>query len=720
VIDSQLNAGRDGTTGQRFLNNLLTQVTNRQFTSDVVSLDASVNPPIEQQDINTSIAIELVDIRGFHDVNISCQEPAVKFTNRVHINFNEESRKPITLSTTFAKQNASYRIWYMHDGNVSHLIENWTAITDADDALTGIQGLYNQIPTAPSVCSSQCSDTVGATNSTDCYECLRTYFGYPLCSRDNFSIRPEAFTMVLRDANSSSSTTIINNSTANSTSLAAGYNYTVDINATNHVDSVGTLGYNTQFVIDDKNASISLAWNPETALICNDETNTTFGYLISDGTTIGNTILNSDVGLYKLNITDKQWTNVDQGIGLNRPEHHAVNDFWLTNVSDCIEDSSIVSDATYLVTTRTVGCDISSNHTVDRDVTGLPALSYSDLNITFNPYQFAVNITKSHGIDNNVTFNNDTFIYMSNDSSMAFHLNGSIAAKAYGGGILSNFVNACYAKDISVTIDKTAISGNTAYGYSFINEDPLINERTGDINTTIISIDINASDYNTTSNGVINTQMHLNFTRNWPTPSNPEQITFTTYDVNCTTPSECNINVDQTNKNTTGTYNIDQNITHYYGRTNAPRQRYVGNDGNASIYFEVYCNNCNKQLLPNKLNTNYINDPRWYSNTKHTSSDGIAGNINQKFTNKVTGSTPTSTSPAKTALNYTKNVFPYKATMKNAASGWLIYNKFNQNATTNEFEVEFEKTGSAWSGKTKTNSKTINYGADKTNRRIMW
>ena len=58
--------------------------------------------------------------------------------------------------------------------------------------------------------------------------------------------------------------------------------------------------------------------------------------------------------------------------------------------------------------------------------------------------------------------------------------------------------------------------------------------------------------------------------------------------------------------------------------------------------------------------------------------------------------------------------------MENNASNWLIYNKYNPNATTNEFQVEFIKPGGDWAGVHETNSTTNKNASDNTNRRLMW
>lgn len=63
---------------------------------------------------------------------------------------------------------------------------------------------------------------------------------------------------------------------------------------------------------------------------------------------------------------------------------------------------------------------------------------------------------------------------------------------------------------------------------------------------------------------------------------------------------------------------------------------------------------------------------------------------------------------------------PYKTTMENNASRWLIYNEDVPTATMNQFSVEFDRAGGAWSGEHKTDTTTKDQNATTTNRRIMW
>jgi len=75
----------------------------------------------------------------------------------------------------------------------------------------------------------------------------------------------------------------------------------------------------------------------------------------------------------------------------------------------------------------------------------------------------------------------------------------------------------------------------------------------------------------------------------------------------------------------------------------------------------------------------------------------------------------------KIKLKYDKSFgYPYKTTMENNASSWLIYNDYDSTATKNQFSVEFEGGDSYWSGVHETNSSTKDSDAIRTNRRSMW
>ncbi len=178
-----------------------------------------------------------------------------------------------------------------------------------------------------------------------------------------------------------------------------------------------------------------------------------------------------------------------------------------------------------------------------------------------------------------------------------------------------------------------------------------------------------------------------------------------------------------------GTEVAANSATFIYGRSHAPRQRYEDNNGRAFIYFEAYCFgtdangvSCDKTLLPNGLNSRSTNDLRWFINPDHNANHGVIGNVVEKNAlGRVNPTGQTGVNPVTVDMTYNEDQgYPYKTTMQNNASDWLIYNQDDGVATTNQFPVEFYREDGAWSGAHETDTTTNDHDATNTNRRSMW
>jgi len=727
VIDHNINVNRTGQTNDEYYNNLVTQVPQRKFTVDVVALDASQNPPTTPQDVNTSVALELVDIKGFHDVNISCQDPAVAISDLIHLNFIdgtlESNRSTISnFITPYAKEDVAFRIWYIHNGNKSQIINDWTSTVDSNGALISVNNLYNQIPDPNGYCTSTCS-----TTDSECFECIKTYFGYPLCSRDNFSVRPESFLISINDRNSTGSFHIRDNNVSDTNvKLSADYDYKVDINATNHLDSNNTIGYLRSFKQNSTSALLQLSWYEPTDVGCNDETNTSFDFRFSDGSIIDITMNKDNVGLYKFNMFDNNWTAIDQGV----PLHHTAENFFIINANDCLSNSTIVNDDNLSspTDTRKVGCNISSIHTVDTRYTNINPLSYKDYNITFKPYKFELsNLEISHGADRNTTFGvspNETYIYISrltdpnNENNMSLNSIGTISAVGKGGTILSNYVGGCYAEDINITLNTTLPACNPElFTYHFINLD-INNNHVTDINFTSQIVELTDNNFTYDLNGSMNIVLNYNYERNISQPLNPKRLVLNGLSVGCADSDECIINADQSNTHEYNTTEpINAAINYVFGRVHAPRYRIEGNDGNITLYYEVYWDGndtCNLDTLFPSQPPLSVDSVNWYRNTRHTTNDG---NISSILKHRGSQSTVMSTKVNFQVENlhyYETEGYPYKTIMDISASPWLIYHRFDNNATANSFDLEFNQIGEDVEGMIDSNA------AVNSNRRIMW
>lgn len=784
-IFSVVDAGLYDAGGTNKYYDLTTQVTKRPANLSIASFDPiALDTP---KPVTTIVAVELIDASQFHDVDAACREPSsavsprvwMAFENNVsQINFNATTIQDaidggmvsdvitgnpsnITSPAEFFKTatpNAAFRVSFntLADQNDSLIHIEQTAHGIRIDNFSDIHQVYphcRQYVTNPNnnnltnQTSVACSDNGNNSTYRDvaiCMECLYGARTQVLCSRDNFAIRPESYTVQLRDVNQTDHTqvqlfapnrtgVVAANLVTDRVDMASGYDYRFDINATNHIDNQASPGYTRYFATGGSDYNITLVWEPSVAKTgCNDTADKPLSINLINGTVAAEDSL-EQVGEYRLNIIDKTWTAVDWDAS---KQTHQTGSHFLSgsecalNTTDVPLQNTVISLSGTTINNK-VGCDISSAHNNIENT-----LLYRDYTFEFHPYKFEMGgIVASYGLNNGA----NPFIYMSDiinqDENMSFHLTGPISAVGYDNLALSNFVDNCYAKDVNLTVNKSAISGAVDYLYRFHNTDLPANDQNGTMNNPASTLTLGVNDFNQSNNGSVNTVLNLNFDREVNASVNPERLTFSTYDSNCSNPTvDCTFKADLTTKTTQGVRNLDLNVTHLYGRTHASKQRYncpgggACNNNPANIYFESFCfgtvggNACNKSFLPNGLASRRIDDIRWFWNENHnTTDDGTAGAVSQKGgLGFVTATTPTATNPSVTTLNYNENKgYPYKTTMENNASSWLIQNDTNSNATTNEFQVEFTSQ-TDWSGVHDTNTTSKAKSAPWTNKRLDW
>jgi len=356
---------------------------------------------------------------------------------------------------------------------------------------------------------------------------------------------------------------------------------------------------------------------------------------------------------------------------------------------------------------------IDADDTPDSDRFIEPA----DLNLTILPDHF--HLTSFTNINYA-----PTFTYLSNDLvNMALKFDFNVSAQNSHNTVTTNYTTGCFANNTNVNLQYNNVPTLMTMLAKELN-----NNITGSINSSDVNFAIPPTVYTHDHNGSAELALRLNFTRAVNQPVNPFKVNFN--DINVSDQSTAlHIGTDTS-------HIIDLNGSMVYGRTNAPRQRFVGYTGSPLIYYETYCSGtdaqgitCNKTLLPSGVNANYTNDPRWFVNAQHNlSTYGDVGAISQKNASNVTlnGAISTSAGYATVPLIYgttsspAPRGYPYKATMQNSASSWLIYNQFDSTASTNEFEVEFTNVEHLWGGKRETEANTKENASNRTNRRTMW
>jgi hypothetical protein len=767
-------------------NNLVTQISRKPFNVDVIfDADPSTGRnDAPTSDINTTVFVEIIDLDSFGDLNASCANPDANKTQAVFLPLtldpaNYQSLIPPQPNNYFnvAVANATYRVWYFTDNNDT-LIQNWTATTDNNGTnLISISGLYDS--TIHTQCTAECDSD---PTTTTCFRCIRSNYAHPLCARDNFSIRPEAFDIRIYDINKSldsydiaTDPTNTKNTTKKDLStyynqlptlpvasglemeLAAVYDYRVDINATGYDTLSGIPGYSRAYSSGtDYNASF--VWNGPTATpsYCNDTNDTVLDLRFSNGVAINSEQNNSNVGQYLFNVIDKKWTEVDWSF-LSHHDTSYNGGFDPALATDCTLNSSNTLGTFH-------GCDTTSNH-----ASGNNGYIYRDIPIQFHPYMFDITTNVLTG-STQKPVSEKPFVYMADinktgqlDENVSVHLDTTFIARGFGSASsLSNYVDRCYAQPNVIDVNKsqtTSTKINFLYNIYDINS---TGQRTntisgiilnGDTNLTNldqnITVNIPSSYWNKDMNGVLNLEISMNFERNSSLPVNPEDINYVNIDMNDSNILTADLN---TSYNADGNRTVNTVIHHYFGRTEAPKVSILcnrtpcltGNDPsnvhNTKVltYFSVYCNPndpgavCNPNLGGNlPFGSIQTNDIRWWTNNYHDrnittnvntpTTDGIIGNIPAKNgVQEVNARTTVNNYTYEPQLQYSGiNGLPYEAVMDLNSSAWLIYDENNESATTNTFTVEFIGQ-SGWSGRFEENSTTDTQLAPPTNRRIMW
>jgi len=747
--------------------NLPTQVTSREGNFKVIALDTTDQDQL--QGLSTVVAVELIAAEGFHITDAQCQDPTKSISQKVWVTFDNNTSfamfnqtaiqsaitkgmTSLTSSSDFyknARENTAFRVSYnlTNDGENSlvrtELQTNGNYTINFDQLVQGMSTCSNSTNTVASSCGD--GNEMTPAQLASCMECVYGYNTQYVCSRDNFSIRPEALSIKVYDDNQSTLPKLeLDNTISDTTSpssntlnLAAGYNYIVEVNATNYLNHNSSPGYTKP--VNSTNSDISqYTWEPRNSHItsgCNDTNNSNLNVTFFNGGASNQAKL-SQVGEYRLHMKDTTWTSVDSNAVYMT--HHTGSHF--SSNLDCIHNSNVTQSVNSSANSSSplIGCNIDSTHD-----NSFNAIKYRDYNITFHPYLFDINGINASAGPSNSAVNANTFIYMAdlnngNDENMSYHLNGLISAKGKDNTILSNFVNNCYSEPLDIVLNKSVTTLPVPYQYRFHTlESNLSNislSNVTDFNSSSTTVAINNSSFSKSLNGSADTLLNLNYLRTNENAVNPEAVTFIDYTVDCNIQANCSYSANGLNNETPQAVKILNNtVTYYYGRSHAPRQKFIDSGSasishDANIFYEIYCNGigCDTTLLPNGAASTFIDDPRWFTNTLHTTSEGTAGIVAEK-TSSGTAITvitqPTGIAQDKVTVKYDGSKgYPFTKTMKNTPSSWLIYDKYDSTADHNEFVLEFYKDAGGYvgSGKSTADVKVKKSTTLNTNENKSW
>lgn len=621
------------------VNNIRTQISRKKFDTDVAVYEKNTDgtyTKIPEVDLNTTLMVEIIDTDAYHDTNTSCKNPGSAITEPIFVRVANTSQDmtidiPAQLNSyyNFAVKNAAFRIWYFDQNNT--LIDWSAATTDTTRRdLQSISGLYQS--SYHTLCATECSSSPGSTN---CFACIRSNYAKPLCSRDNFSVRPESYSLRIFDINQSlaqtdplKSATKVDltkqyqfspefGSALGRMNITAGYNYRFDVNATGNDTNLSSVpGYTRNFKGANPDYNATLMWRPSTTKTgCNDTESKYLNFFIGNGSMVNTEQNQTQVGEYQLNIIDPSWTEVDWNPVLMT--HHTAGNYFDTTTVDCITGSDTSEKAT---NTDRVGCVTTSNHTgggyyyKDHEVTLKP--SYFDL----SSISYGVGLTPVGIAAGNAYYAYDANLANNDEQLISPRAYGRVQALGYSGETLSNFVADCYASDIKIAATHDA---NTT-DYRFVarmsvldvNNTEVYNSGEVDANGSAHFI-VNDGNFTKAGMGQINPTIRMNFDRNATTPIPPQIVAYYDLNVSCAFESDCNTSAFSNHYPNTakGTDLMDFNITHVYGRFYPRDVRVMGLiEFGTTGSFEVYKTD---SLLGTALIADSFNN-NWYVNRLHT------------------------------------------------------------------------------------------------------
>jgi len=568
-----------------------------------------------------------------------------------------EGEDPISVPGEFyssARENVAFRVIYnaLKDGDelirlirtkLGLRIDNFEELVqDITFCKQPVTNPKNQtITDRVSVACSNDGNNLSETELATCMECLYGYNTRYLCSRDNFAIRPESFRVSLSDQDQESPATqshIKTNLDSNQIKIVAGYQYALEVNATNYLNDNSTTGYHQTFSEVNATADkrFSFVWSADSSINpsnCNDTSDHNKAMAFNNGALDSN-LSNAQIGEYNLTIIDNLWTRHDYDPELLthhrvHPVHGDVSAYFIgasTNAisgKDCLPDLTTVpiegapaaTDGTNIINVS--GCDIKSEHTRYDGTTG-----YTNINTRIYPYKFDLSDVIP-AIGPYTRTNGQTFVYINtpptmdqNNTNMSYNLNGTFfAAGRHDVGSLSNFVTGCYADDLNMSLNFSYnspeppatkapylsyslkdhnITDNTVV-YRPIQPGNDFEEGNHTSSTDPFSITQGEAFFAKEMKGAITMDLGYNFVRDYNKTLNPRYIEF--HDFNITyvddgsKPTLVKANLES-DFQIFGDKILDHNVTFVYGRAKPSQDFYddvTANFIDTPISIVVYC-----------------------------------------------------------------------------------------------------------------------------------
>ena len=438
----------------------------------------------------------------------------------------------------------------------------------------------------------------------------------------------------------------------------------------------------------------------------------------------------SDVGEAKFSVTDKSYTVIDQK-----------NEDCVLNSTSNKEDRD-----------GKIGCNIKfgeENFGFDPEY-----LDVSDFEIIPSDFSY---------ISNDETAWSPTLHFKVKAKLSNDNISPASSSKPSSDNTAQLFIDGCYARSARFKIK----AGDIIANYTDNNGSKLSNDEAGveklnseimffgssDTNALVRKVNPSPHDgvYEVkkeafTSNGAAEVNIKFNFKREKNVAKNPFEVTSDIFTF--VKPTEQGSDTLNTFENLVEDKNGANKIytkptkktsaKFYYARTYAPYYEGLNTGFKAKIYYGVYCNGCDesKFMLQNigssERWSEFAGTHSWYINPLHSSAYGDVGRY--EFLNETIRDNSKETALSNgVSYIFVKNKRAVTDVAKMHTEDWLIYNEFDKEAKTNDFNLRFLVPDGDWAGKTlgkNSNSGDVGnvLGAEEnftdisknTNRRISW
>jgi len=746
---------------------LYTQVTNRPYSVDIVSytngkLGSDISTPY---DFKSTVEIELINADAFENnssagYDTTCQNPRpIGIGTLIAFDTAGEKRHTVRIDPNLANSdwpsydyaramhNAAFRLWLLTttDSNGSkYVVEHQcTDKSNSDNCFSNVyNGTFDTNNTG--LCDASCTP-----NNPNCYKCLKNHYATPICSLDNFSIRPDSFSITLTDddnwkSSPSSTKLLTKNDNTNLIKVAAGYDYKVDMSATTWNDTPSTGYYNNQFLYKSNIASVPIDTNLSQAILeydsstnpgtCYDKNSSSIALIFAEGKLIQNYdhFRFANAGKYNLWLSDGNWTSVDRKDSPSKPTFDG------TKVDDCTPGSYTAPNG------GKVGCLFYS----------APNASHTKLKADVYPYYFSmsgINLTRyanngknyAYFTDFTDAYYNTPVTHTLNSASMRF--DGLLIAKGAHGQRLSNFHHTCAATDITLNVDYTTdVNTTIPMQLSLQHTSPF----TAPISTTTIALGADANITlptqafpatpdapNSINPGEARIYLNTTFQKSYTTPSNPLIATY--HAINSYATAASSHNSLKTDKVPDGnSTNYDKNITYYYAKV-TPRKSFYPNQITKSqitpLSIDIYCNIIPCPAKYGDLNTSSLNIDELadWRDAGHIFDNVNDGDTNLQANTFSGANNPPSVTPNSTVTftdtNNTRDdvnvsiagaARPTTVEVQVQAVPWLLYNTTYPDGYP-RYQVEFiDNVG--WSGIGKTGSVVELKSSVTSTQRMNW